>query len=502
MNQDLLLHLAEAVGLGLGVALLLWLLRGFAPLRRVQTSLLLTAVTAGLYLVVKGAGLPAEATLIQVIVAAGVMLAANAAIQLFDVFLWDYVLGRRRHVAVPRLIVDLFNFVALTIIALTVLNRVFRVDLSAFLVTSTVVSAVIGLSLQDMLGNIIAGLALQIERPFAVGDWVHVGGQEGQVVQMNWRTLTLRTRDNHNIFLPNANAARQDIVNYSRPSPLQRLHTQVGVAYRHPPGLVKEVLAHAATGVEGVSAEPAPEVIVTGYGDFAIQYDLRFYITDYARVEQIRDAVLTRAWYELRRAEMTIPFPIRDVTVRTLPEDYEARAQEQLRREVFAVLRPLPLFSPLSDAQIEQLVRGAALQQYTTGEALVQQGEAGDSLFVVRSGKVRVDLRSENGQITTVAELGSGEFFGEMSLLTGEPRTASVVAETETEVVEVDKPDLAAVIESDASILEALTLALETRMRAGAERIATSTGSLKERPLPQHAALVARIRRFFGVKSG
>ncbi len=500
MNQDLLLHLAQATGLGVGVAFVLWLLRGFAPVRRVQTSLLLTAAMAGLYLVVQGAGLPAETTLLQVIVAAGIMLAANAALQLFDLFLWDYVLGQRRHMTVPRLMVDLFNFVALVIVALAVLNRVFQVDLSGLLVTSTVLSAVIGLALQDMLSNIIAGLALQIERPFAVGDWVYVGDKEGQVAQMNWRTLTLRTRDNHNIFLPNASAARQDIVNYSRPTPLQRLHVQVGVAYRHPPGLVKDVLVRAAIGVEGVAAAPAPEAIVTGYGDFAIQYDLRYYIGDYARVEQIRDAVTTRVWYELRRADMTIPFPIREVTMRALPEDHEARAQERLRREVFAALRPLPLFAPLSDAQIEQLVRGAALQRYTAGEALVQQGEAGDSLFVIKSGKVRVEVRGENAPATTLDELGPADFFGEMSLLTGEPRSASVIAGTETEVVVVDKPDLAAVITADGSVLEALTLALEARMRSAAERVAASTGPLRDRALSQHAALVARIRRFFGVR--
>jgi CRP-like cAMP-binding protein len=317
---------------------------------------------------------------------------------------------------------------------------------------------------------------------------------------MNWRSVTLRTRDNQHYFLPNATIAKQEIVNFTRPSPLQRLRMTVGLAYRHPPSRVKEALARAATGLEGVNAAPAPEVVVTDYGDFAIQYEMRFWIADYARLEQIQDAVLTRVWYELRRADLVIPFPIRDVNVHTVPEDYEARAAERERRELFAVLRPLPLFAPLSDAQIEQLVRGAALQRYTAGEVLVRQGADGDSLFVVKSGQVHVD-RAESGQVMTVATIGPDEFFGEMSLLTGEPRTASVIAQVETEVVEVDKPDLAAVIAADANVLESLTLALEARMRHSAEHLAAATDLLKDKSAPQHAALLGRIRRFFSIKA-
>src|SRR5262249_36996108 len=159
----------------------------------------------------------------------------------------------------------------------------------------------------------------------------------------------------------------------------------------------------------------------------------RYWINDYARAEQIRDAALSRTWYGLRRAGLSIPYPTREVTVRTLAEDHEGRVQEQLRREVFAELRQMPLFAPLNDAEIEQLGRGAVPRRCTTGEALVRQGEAGDSLFVIKAGRVRVDVRRANGQALTVATRGPTEFFGEMSLLTGEPRSASVIAETETE---------------------------------------------------------------------
>ena len=125
---------------------------------------------------------------------ATIILGTNMVLQLLNLLLWDYLLRRRGDIHIPRLVIDIINFIVLAIVAVIVLNRVFGMQLTAFLVTSTVLSAVIGLSLQDILGNLFAGLALQMERPYTLGEWVSVGDREGVVGQMNWRTLTIRTR--------------------------------------------------------------------------------------------------------------------------------------------------------------------------------------------------------------------------------------------------------------------------------------------------------------------
>ncbi len=500
MPQDFALHLIEALALGFGTGLLLWLLRNFAAVRRFRLSLMLGVIMAGLILVVRGTHIMGEALALQVFTAAGVMFVAHACLQLFDWFVWDYWLERRRHMAVPRLLVDLFNFIVLTAVAVTVLGTVFQVNLSALLVTSTVVSAVIGLALQDILGNVVAGLALQLERPFNVGEWVQVSDQEGQVLQMNWRTLTVRTRDHHTVIVPNSNVAKQEIVNYSRPTSLQRIHVYVNVSYRHPPGLVKESILRAVADVDGVRADPPPEVIVQSFGDFAIHYDLRLWIDDYARLPLIADAAYARIWYALRRDGIEIPVPMRDVTMRMLSDDHATRLQEQTRGEIYSELRGLPVFKPLSDEQIKQLAQRAAIQRYGEGEVLVKQGDTAQSLYTIKAGRVRVDVRNEQGQVRTVATLGQADFFGEMSLLTGEPRTASVIAQTETEVVVVDKMDFAAVLESDATIVDALSMALEDRLKTLAANRTPEAASLPLLPAPQRAALISRIRGFLGLK--
>jgi small-conductance mechanosensitive channel len=483
------------------MALVLWLFRRHSMMRRLRGTALITALAGGAYLVLLSLGAAVPPLIVQLALALSILLAANTVLQIFDWLVWDYLFGQRRGITVPRLIVDIFNFATLAVVALIVLNRIFTVDLSGFLVTSTVVSAVIGLALQDTLGNVITGLALQIEHPFTVGDWVKVNDQEGQVTQMSWRSVTLRTRDNHNVFIPNGNVAKQLIINYSRPTPLQRMHASVSLAYGQPPSPVKDLLVQAVSEAPGVAAEPKPRVAIKNYGDFAIQYDVLYWITDFANVIFIQDEVLTRVWYTLNRAHVSLPFPVRDVSVRMVEPNHEEQAVLARRRRVEAALRPIAILAPLTAEQITQLAETAQQHLYAPGEGLVREKDAGDSLFVLITGRVRVEKRLEDGQVSVLARMGPDDFFGEMSLLTGEPRSASVVAETEAEVIEVHKTGLEAIALKDPRILEALTMALEQRMKHSAEHVAAATGPLSERRVGQpSSALLSRVRRFFGIR--
>lgn len=502
MTTEFWNNLTFAVALGLIVAFVLWLFRRQAMMRRLRATAIIAAIVSGGYLILVSLGGVVSPVIVQLALAFSILLAANTLLQIFDWFVWDYLFGQRRGITVPRLIVDIFNFVALAVVALVVLNRVFSVDLSGFLVTSTVVSAVIGLALQDTLGNVITGLALQIEHPFTVGDWVKVSEQEGQVTQMSWRSVTLRTRDNHNIFIPNGNVAKQIIINFSRPTPLQRMHAVVSVAYGQPPGPVKELIAKAVTEARGVVAQPATIVVIRDYGEFAIHYDIQYWITNFADVNVIQDEVLTRVWYALQRAHISLPFPVRDVSVRMVEPNHEEQMALARRGRVEAALRPISILNPLTAEQITQLAQTSEQQIYTADEILVREKASGDSLFVIIAGRVRVEKRLEDGQVSVLAHLGPDDFFGEMSLLTGEPRSASVVAETETEVIVVHKTSLAEIALKDPRILEALTMALEQRMKHSAERVAAETGPLAERrPGQPSSALLSRVRRFFGIKS-
>jgi small-conductance mechanosensitive channel/CRP-like cAMP-binding protein len=486
--------------LGLTAAAVVGVLRGFGPLRRLRIWALLTGLAGGAWLAVRGTGVRYEHELLQALSAAFVLASAAALLRLFDLLFWDWFLSRRRHVTVPRLAVDLVKLLAMTGVLIAVLKFGYGMELSGLLVTSTVVSAVIGLAVQDMLANVAAGLGLQIEKPFGVGHWLLIGSNEGVVTQLNWRTTTLLTRDRHEVLVPNSTVAKTEVINYSRPSTLQRAHAYVGVAYRHPPGIVKAALARATTACPEVADTPPVEILVKSFDASAINYDIRFWINDFGRLLQITDEVYSRCWYELQRCHLEIPFPQTDVTLRTASDEQEKLAAERRREEIFAVLRPLPVFTPLSDEQVRTLVEGAELQMFTTGETLVREGDRGESLFVIRSGAVAIVKSQEGGPATKMTTLGRGDFFGEMSLLTGEPRTASIVAEVETEVVVVNKEAFARVITADTGILPGLSDVLESRARDTAEKLADLPAAREEIKTEQRRSLLLRrIGHFFGL---
>jgi small-conductance mechanosensitive channel len=504
-------HLAMHVALGLAMTLLLVPLRRLRPWRR-TIGLIWTALLVSWLVVAYEAAVPwlpvgwqldtAQVQLVnRLLQAVRILVLTIAGLSLFDLVVWEAIIVRRRRGGrpLPRLLLDVFHVVVLVTAVLYVLNQVYDIDLTALLVTSTVASVVIGLALQDTLRNLIAGIALQIDQPFGIGDWVTVAGHEGEITEMNWRTLTIRSRENNAIVLTNGKVAAEDIVNYARPAAASATDLFVGVAYGHPPGEVKEILRAAAREAEGTSSTIAPLVYVHDYGDFAVQYRIRVWLEEWSRLPHVRDAVMRRIWYRLRRAGFQIPFPIRDVNLRPVTAD--TAVAERLDREdaLRRMLRPVSLFEGLRDDQIDALAAEATLSRYTAGERLFAQGDPGDALYVICAGTVRVDVAEPGGKPVTVARRGVGEFFGEMGLLTGEPRSATLVAETETEVVVLPAAAMAGVLADDPEVVHGLSEALMARITERDARLAEAAMMAAADRASMRASLVSRMRRFFGL---
>lgn len=497
MNADLLTAL-EVGALFVLVATVLRLARRSTFVASVRFSLAALGLLGAFLLVETRLTHPGKAGLSKAALAGLVLVSVHVLLQAADHAVWKRFLEPRR-VPVPRLLFDVFNAVVLAAVGLAILKTFYGFNVTGLLVTSTVVSAILGLSLQDVLTSLMSGIALQVEGPVAPKEWVRIGDKEGEVVQMNWRTITLRSRDGHHVVLPNARVAREDVVNFSRPGPAAMLHATVGVAYAHAPGDVKEVLRTAVSEAEGVAPFPPVEVLVSRFADSAVEYDLRFFTSSWANAAQVRDAALSRAWYALRRAGFAIPFPQREVAVRSVPEAQEEEGRERRRSEAFAALRSVPVFGPLSDEQVRDLSRHARLERYTSGERLVRQGDDGGSLFVLRSGEVRIERTGEGAERRELARLAAGSFFGEMGLLTGEPRTASVYAVSEVEVVVVEKEAFAALLQEDSLLVRALSQALEARSRERA-RVYSPAAPGSPAPVTDSGAFFLKIQRFFGLE--
>lgn len=430
-----------------------------------------------------------------------VFLACNAAFQLIDLVVWDIVLTRRvvRGRRVSRLVMHVLGGLALLGAAMLALYNQFPDQARGILVTSTVVSAVLGLALQDVLGNVISGLALEFEAPFHIGDWVRIGEVEGEVTGLNWRSTAIRTRANHIVYLTNNSVAKGDIANLYRPDRSEACDLFVGVAYDHAPGAVRDVLLAAVRSAPGVLAEPAPQVFVDAFSDSAITYRIRLWFDDHWALPRIRDGVMTRAWYHLRRSGMGIPFPIRDVRLTAVPPDERDRRAAADHRAVVDALTPIDLFAELDADHIAQLAAASRPVTFTRGERLFQQGDAGGPLYVIVRGRVRVDVAGADGGAVAVAERSAGEHFGELSVLTGAPRSATIVAEEETQLIEVDHSAFAGLLRRDPLVAERLARVVAQRAAETAASLAAAEPAAPGDQPPTLASLAALIKHVFGL---
>lgn len=442
--------------------------------------------------------LPGGTAFLQWLTVLAVILTINAVLELAKWTLVQFVVKPKR-INMPRFLLDLAGGIVLVGSALLVVSKFFELELTGVWVSSTVVSAIIALSLQQILSSLFSGIALQIQPPYHVDDWVNIDGHLGKVIHQNWRTLAIRTPLNQCVLLPNGSVAQGKIINYSRPSPLVAHELCINVSTIHPPGRVKAVLSDVLSSVDGVLCKPPPRIIIQKYVDFSIRYQIRYWFADFPLYLELQDTIYTHIWYALERAGMHIPHPVRDVNLRVKTAERETAAQRRRKEQIEAALRSVDLFLEMTNEQIQHLARRSTLHSYTAGETLVREGDVGDSLFIIHTGHVDVYVAGDNGQSVLVAQRAAREFFGEMSLLTGEPRAASVVAAAETEVVIIDKQAFTEVLAADVTILERLLDALDRRRSALQSRLSEESLRQQQEAAPGRRALLQKIGSFLGI---
>ena len=423
-------------------------------------------------------------------------------LRLIEPYLIPRLIPADKRGQVPKIFRDIIRVVLVAVVIMFVLKTGFGVELGALLTTSAILSAIVGFALQDTLGNILAGLAIYVEKPFEVGDWIQVGDREGMVDQMSWRTTRIWTRDNDYVVLPNGVIAGGQIVNYNTPERLHREHFRVGVSYAAPPNKVKNVLLRVVrdSARYGILMDPAPEVVLISYDDFSIEYDVRFWIRDYRKKETIQDSVRARVWYYFRRYGIEIPFPIRNVYLRPVSRKAEQEQEKREKQELQYALERVPILEPLDETDIARLMEEVEVQHYAAGEDLVRQDEPGDSFFIILRGNVAVIIRDETGQEHEVSSLGKYDYFGEMSLLTGEKRNATVRSSEDCTVAVVEREAFKHVIEANEAILESLTDIVHTRLEQNRQKLEAAGKRREELPPKRDKGWVrTTMRNLFGV---
>jgi CRP-like cAMP-binding protein len=271
---------------------------------------------------------------------------------------------------------------------------------------------------------------------------------------------------------------------------------RIGVEYGAPPNIVREVILQALSQHRQVLKIPPPDIYLIEFGDFAITYEVRFCHTSFAIEPRIKSDINTRLWYALRRNNITIPFPIRDVRHQHIERRFQAKemASRKSSFNINGLLESVPVLSTLSPEIRTQIADRSKIAEYGAGEFIVRQGDQGDSLYIIRTGSCGVYITKDEKQENKIATINSGEFFGEMSLLTGEPITATVRAMVDTTVIVIDKANFSIILNDNPAISVELGEILAKRQKELAEeagRIVTHA--------PSSVRMIAKIKSFFGI---
>ncbi|MEX2272104.1 MAG: mechanosensitive ion channel family protein [Vicinamibacterales bacterium] len=370
---------------------------------------------------------------------------------------------------------------------LVVATFVFKEQL---LTTSAVGAVVVGFALQDTLGNAFAGLAIQSERPFTLGHWIKVGDFEGRVMEVTWRATKLRTKSGNFIIVPNNIVGKEAILNYSEPAVATRIELDVGVSYQASPARVKKALLEAVAQAPLALKTPFPDVLLVAFADWSMNYRVRFWISDFESDDRAYDQVRMGIHYAFARHGIEIPYPIQVEYSGEMPAADDAALQQERDR----VLASVDLFRTLTEEQRAGLAEATVMRTYGDGEAIVRQGEPGESMYVVCSGRMSVVVEPERSEVAT---LGRGEYFGEMSLLTGEPRSATVVARGETVVLELTAEQVRRLAAEHPEAVEHVALAASGRReRLDQVRLSAASAAGTEAP----ATFMSRMKRFLRLR--
>jgi small-conductance mechanosensitive channel/CRP-like cAMP-binding protein len=425
-----------------------------------------------------------------------------AFISLASVLTFDILLAAVR-LRPPRLLRDLilaFAYIAVAITSLTLI----KVDVTGIVATSAVITAVIGLSFQDTLGNMMGGMALQLERAIGVGDWIRVDDREGLVKEIRWRYTAIETRNWDTVVIPNSILMKSKVTVLGRRSGSPRQHRQwvkFNVDFRYSPNDVIEAVQNAlrAEPIPNIARTPQPDCIFLEFQESFGEYAVRYWLTDLAADDPTNSVVRIRIYFALKRVNIPFSLPAHSIF---LTEDsasrQERKADEALSDRSTAIGR-VELFEGLTEAERRKLAAGLKVAPFVRGEAMTRQGAEAHWLYLIIKGQAEVRVTVDGSKTSEkVATLSSGDFFGEMGLMTGEPRSATVVALTDVECYRLDKETFKATLQSRPEIAEDISTVLAQRKVELEAKKEGLTDEVKNMRLRHHQSdLLRRIQGFF-----
>jgi small-conductance mechanosensitive channel/CRP-like cAMP-binding protein len=498
---DALVGYGHTLALLVAAAFALPLLRAFAPGERRRRVFLVVLVALHLLLVpieivVQGSRWHPYVRLFSSLSAAiaGVLMGGGI---LFSIVL------PRVGLRPPRILQDLANAVAAVGVAVPVAS-LNGVELSSLIATSAVLTAVLGFALQDTLGNFFSGLALQLDDSIRIGDWIRVGDYTGKISSLRWRYASIETRNWETLVIPNSVLTKEHVLVLGKRSgqpAYWRRWVYFNVDFRFDPTDVIQTVTHAlcAAPIENVADEPPPNCVLIDLHESYGRYAVRYWLTDLAVDDPTDSVVRTRVYFALKRVDIPLSIPAHAVfmTKETARRKEKKSTEDDEKRA--DLLGKLPLFAPLSRDELLHLAKHTRYAPFAKGETMTRQGAEAHWLYVIVEGEASVHVASPDGRTRRVSTLTSLDFFGEMGLMTGAPRAATVIAETDVECYRLDSQGFQAILEHRPEVAEKMADILAQRRIELATVIADLESGDHIRHSEETADLLDKIRSFFGL---
>jgi len=394
---------------------------------------------------------------------------------------------------VPRLLTDVIGVIIFVVAITIIVSVVFDRPVTGLLATSGLIMAILGFALQNTFSNIFSGMALNIENPFHIGDWLEIdSGEIGQVTDFNWRATRLLTIEGKTIIIPNGKLAEKKFINLNAPERYYRIKQPIHVDYSAPTDRVQNILTSAIQATDGIAKEMPSVVLLEGCTERGVLYTLNYWVPDYPQSFGITNRAITNALNYLDQAGLMPSYPKRDIVILETPR------QEIIRKvDIGNLLQRVELFQLLNEESLNVLQQKAHVLDFAAGTVIVQENESGDSLFVVVSGLLEVLKTSPGGQLNKVAVLSPGQILCEMSLLTGSPRNATIIARTPVIVVEVKKDHFEPILRQNPELINLITEIQLKRQESNDAILKEAGNELDKVNKINSVSLRSKIMRFF-----
>jgi len=409
---------------------------------------------------------------------------------------------------VPRLLKDITAGFLYIVAATGVLAVVFHKPVTGIWAASGVMGIVLGFAVRNIILDVFTGLAVNVDRPYSIGDWIMIvdnpGSNEnlvGCVEEINWRTTRLRTADNNMLMVPNNIMGQKVVTNFMTPGEQSRFDLDFTLDFSVPSDRVLRVLTAAVTAVagehQGPLTDPAPKARITGIGDNGVEYRVRYWIIPrLVSPAKARHTVINSVLQHLHQSGMTLAYPKQDTYVAAMPKRQHQPALLEDRGEL---LGRISWFAALTAEEIRGLAESLTPRQFPRGATLMAEGERGSSMFFVVEGLLEMMAQSsQSGEEVKVGKLVPGDFYGEMALLTGETRPASIRAATDVVAYEITVADLLPVLGARPEAMAAISrLVAERQVKAELAMSAADAPRIEERTQTVTQAILGKMKRVF-----